>query len=359
MAAPKLVAFYLPQFHSIPENDHWWGPGFTEWRNVARARPLFRGHYQPTLPGELGFYDLRLDETRERQADLAAFAGISAFCYYHYWFNGKTLLERPLEFNLRRPEPSLPFCLCWANHDWTAHWAGKSEEILIKQSYPGWKDHRSHYEYLRRYFEDRRYFTIEKRPILAIFRPRSIPDKSGFVDMLKKWTIEDGFGELYMIGLDEDVTLLEVGFDAIAPHSLNIALASYMRGIKRMAQLVRHSALRYPRWVIDYGTLDRHFKNHDCNGLTVIPTVVPNWDNTPRIGRRGLVLSGSTPAKYAAHLRRSIEGMTQANGRRERLVFIKSWNEWAEGNYIEPDVRWGRGWLEATRTVLGEMKNDR
>lgn len=356
MPSIKIIAFNLPQFHPIPENDKWWGPGFTEWRNVAKARPLFPGHRQPNLPGELGFYDMRLDETQELQAELAAWAGIDAFCYYHYWFAGHLLLERPVELLISRDTTRLPFCFCWANHNWTNHWAGISDDILVAQTYPGEEDHRNHYQYLRRFFADDRYLRVDGKPVLAIFKPNDIPKVSTCVDLFKRWAEQDGFGGLFLIGLDHTRSLLNDGFDALAPHSMNTALASYLKGSRRSFHALRGRIARYPRWVIDYSTLDRFYENTLYDGLIMLPTAVPNWDNTPRIGRRGLVLANSSPEKFAAHLRRSVEGFKFADDDRERILFIKSWNEWAEGNYLEPDLVYGRGWLEAVRDFAAGMR---
>jgi len=356
MPLTKIIAFNLPQFHPIPENDQWWGPGFTEWRNVAKTRPLFPGHRQPNLPGELGFYDMRLDETQVQQGELAAWAGIDAFCYYHYWFAGRLLLERPLERLLTRDTPKLPFCLCWANHSWTNHWAGISDDVLVEQTYPGEEDHRSHYLYLRQFFNDPRYLRVNGRPVLVIFRPNDIPEVAKFIDLIQKWAAEDGLGGLYLIGLDHNRALLDAGFDALAPHSMNIALAGYLKSHRRYYQALRRRIARFPRWVIDYASLEPYFENHLCDGLTMLPTALPNWDNTPRIGRRGLVLSNSSPDAFAAHLRRSVAGFDSTGEGGERVLFIKSWNEWAEGNYLEPDLSYGRGWLEAVQGFAQELK---
>ena len=356
MAPVKIIAFNLPQFHPIPENDQWWGAGFTEWRNVAKSRPLFPGHRQPNLPGELGFYDMRLDETQEQQAELALWGGIDAFCYYHYWFAGRLLLERPIERLLARRTPRLPICLCWANHTWTNHWGGLSDDILVDQTYPGVEDHRNHYLYWRRFFSDARYLRIDNRLVVVIFRPNDIPDVSRFIDLFQQWAAEDGLGSLFFIGLDHDQSLLKAGFDALAPHSMNRALASYLKGSRRLLHFARNKFLRYPRWVIDYARLAPFFENHLSDGVTMIPTALPNWDNTPRICRRGFVLANSSPARFAAHLRRSVEGFNGINGGRERILFIKSWNEWAEGNYLEPDLLHGRGWLEAVKDFAEEMR---
>jgi len=350
----KAIAYHLPQFHPIPENDAWWGAGFTEWRNVAKARSLFPGHEQPKLPGELGFYDLRLDETRERQAELARWANISGFCYYHYWFSGRLLLETPLELILSQKRPDFPFCLCWANHSWTGHWAGRSDDVIVAQTYPGEEDHRQHYEYLRRFFVDERYLTIDRKPVFVVFRPNDIPELGRFVEVFKTWALRDGFSGIHLIGVDSDMSLLNIGFDAIAPHSLNVALANYLTGFRRTYQVVRHKLLSYPRWVIDYERLNAFFQNALCDGVTTLPTVIPNWDNTARIGRRGLALTNATPDSFGKHLRRSIH-FESAGGNSERIFFIKSWNEWAEGNYLEPDLRWGRDWLQALRAFLSEL----
>jgi hypothetical protein len=352
----KIIAFNLPQFHPIPENDQWWGAGFTEWRNVAKARPLFPGHRQPNLPGELGFYDMRLGETLEQQGELAAWGGIDAFCYYHYWFAGRLLLERPLEILLSRRTPTLPFCLCWANHSWTNHWAGGPGDILVEQTYPGEEDHRNHYEYLRRFFHDERYLRVGGKPVLVLFNPTEIPEVAQCVDLLKGWAHEDGLGGLFLIGINKSTpSLLKDGFDALAPYSMEIALKSYLGGGKRYAHALRR-CLGYPRWVVDYAELARCFENHNYDGLTMLPTVIPNWDNTPRIGRRGLVLADSSPDKFAAHLRRSVAGFDDIDDGKERILFIKSWNEWAEGNHLEPDLVYGRGWLQAVKDFAMELK---
>ena len=348
----KLIAFHLPQFHPIPENSKWWGAGFSEWRNVANARPLFRGHQQPNLPEELGFYDLRLEQTLIDQADLATWAGLSGFCYYHYWFAGRLLLEKPLELLLSNKTPDFPFCLCWANHSWTAHWVGRND-MLIEQTYPGKEDHRAHYEYLRRFFNDKRYIRINQKPLLLIFKPWDIPELEAFVNLIKAWALKDGLGGLHLVGLDNSKDLLKLGFDAIAPHGLNNILKRYCSKKKNKFKLfLKYKVLRFPRWVVDYSELLRLSDNFLCDGVTTIPTVIPNWDNTPRVGRKGVVLSGSSPEHFFAHLNDSIRGLDKAGQDSEKIVLIKSWNEWAEGNYLEPDLKYGRGWLAAVRSFL-------
>lgn len=353
----KIIAFHLPQFHPTPENDAWWGPGFTEWRNVAKARALYPGHRQPNLPGELSFYDLRLEETQVAQAELAQEAGVTAFCYYHYWFSGRLLLNKPTERMLNRQVPQFLYCICWANHSWTAHWAGRSNEVLIEQCYPGIDDERVHYEYLRTFFGDPRYLRLADRPVFMIFRPGNIPDLGCMLERLNAWSLQDGIGEPYVIGLTDDATLLTQGIDAIAPHALNTALDHYLRGGRRLVQAMKHRILHYPRWVVSYQKLQPYFENAYCDGITRLPTAIPNWDNTPRVGRRGVVLHGSSPTLFADHLRSSTAGFTHEHSSCESILLIKSWNEWAEGNYLEPDLAWGHGWLTALGQFVKE-KND-
>jgi len=210
------------------------------------------------------------------------------------------------------------------------------------------------------FFGDSRYLRIDKKPVFAIFRPKNIPETTAFVEMFKRWAEKDGFGGLFLIGIDDDPSLLHhMGFDALSPHSFNIALSGYLKGRRRLLHSLRHRLFRYPRWVIDYADLDGFFKNHTCDGISMLPTAVPNWDNTPRIGRRGIVLSGSTPDRFAVHLRRSVEGFNSNPSEKERILFIKSWNEWAEGNYLEPDLQWGRGWLEAVKDFVTSTNETR
>jgi hypothetical protein len=343
------VAFYLPQFHPVPENNKWWGPGFSEWTNLARARPLFRGHRQPLIPGELGFYDLRLIDTFNEQAALAKWGGVDAFCFYHYWFAGRKVLERPIEMFRRSPTPDFPFCLCWANHNWTGHWAGRSNDILIEQSYPGESDARDLYLYLRTFLEDRRYLREDGKPVYAVFRPDDMPDVHAFCNRIRDWAKEDGIGELFLLGLSDNERMLDC-FDAIAPHSMNIAVKNYLRGIKRVNQGVGHRLFGRPRWVIDYAALIKCFENRKYDGIRTLPTVVPNWDNTPRVGRKGLVLKNSNPSLFHEHVVDSISGFAH---RDRGILLVKSWNEWAEGNHLEPDREFGREWLEELRCALG------
>jgi hypothetical protein len=359
----KILAFYLPQFHPIPENSLWWGPGFSEWHNVAKARPLFRGHRQPLLPGELGFYDLRLLDTHLEQAKLAKAHGIEGFCYWHYWFAGRRILERPTELILQSPQFKLPFCLAWANESWTGVWHGAPGKTLIEQNYPN-GDADNHYLCLRRFFIDQRYIKIEGRPILYIYKPNNISECYGYLGRLRELAKKDGFPDLYIIGnwtpnpggrfennerlnLDGRAVVNITGRDSNsrARHVLSAICDKFFGAL---------GSFSGPK-VIEYSDAVREMLPRRFEvGEKVFPTVLPNWDNSPRSGRRGLVFRNSTPDKFACILRKAIDMVNSSPSllESEKIVFIKSWNEWAEGNILEPDYTGGRQYLEAVKVEV-------
>jgi len=348
----RVIAFFLPQFHPIPENDAWWNPGFTEWTNVARAKPLFPGHQQPRIPGELGFYDLRLPETRDQQASLAKQYGIYGFCYYHYWFSGKLLLERPLEDMLKTGRPDISFCLCWANESWTANWVGQPEKVLIAQTYPGDEDHRAHVQYLSSFFKDPRYIRIDGRPLFLIHRPLDILKVAEVLTIWRSLAREYIKSDLFIVGVGNDIKkLLSIGFDGVTTLSLTAALSDYLTGIRRLAQFLRHRLLKFPRWVISYRSLIPYLVRKEWSNPRVFPDVLPNWDHTPRLGRRALVIIGSRPELFMEVVKRAVESVKERPPDYQ-LIFLRSWNEWAEGNYIEPDLIHGRAFLEALAAGL-------
>ncbi len=344
----EVLALYLPQFHPIPENDRWWGAGFTEWTNVVRARPLFRGHVQPHLPADLGFYDLRVPEVRELQADMARSHGITGFCYWHYWFAGHRLLQRPLEEVLASGAPDFPFCLAWANQSWSGIWHGAPEKVLIEQTYPGADDDAAHFAYLLRAFEDSRYITIYGRPVMFVYQPAGLPQPARFVERWQKMAHDAGLGGLYLVaslGESDYGSHAEDGFDAAVHFALPFrrTIAARVRE-HLLARGILHGPRRYPypKELADPpARLDGR----------IFPSVYPNWDNTPRLGRRGMVATDATPERFAAHVRRALE-LARRNPVREQVVVIKSWNEWAEGNYLEPDSEFGMGRLES---LAGEL----
>jgi len=365
----RLIAFYLPQFHPIPENDEWWGKGFTEWTNVANAKPLFRGHYQPRVPADLGFYDLRLQEARMAQAELAEKYGIEGFCYWHYWFAGKRLLERPFNEVLKSGKPDFPFCLGWANDSWTGIWHGCADKTLMEQTYPGPKDEEAHFYSLLEAFCDKRYLKIDGQPIFLIYKPYMLPEPVRFIEHWKKLAVKEGLRGVYFIGNARTMDWIpeKDGFDALTPHNPGLTLHKAFgywdppSGF-RDKLFIAITKQRYREWrrvrfnkpdiflyedYIKYGLppLRKDFDEYPC--------VIPNWDNTPRCGNRGHVFIGSTPELFGSHLREAI-GQVAHRGPEKKIVFVKSWNEWAEGNYLEPDLRFGRGYLEACKEeVLG------
>ena len=340
----RMVAYYLPQYHPIPENDQWWGKGFTEWTNVARAKPLFRGHYQPHIPADLGFYDLRVPETRAAQAEMARDHGIEGFCYWHYWFAGRHLLERPFEEVLQSGEPDFPFCLGWANHSWTGIWDADPKRKLVEQAYPGIEDHTEHFRYLLRAFADPRYMTVEGKPLLVLFRPREIPECRRVTCLWRELAHTAGLKGLHIVGLDSQ-SPEEFGCDATAFSRNRIVEQT----IPKSLLLKCYGRLRrQPVNVYEYKQAIPHFLAGTESAMNIYPTVIPNWDSTPRLGVRGVVLHNSTPDRFRMHVREAL-GMVKEKPWECRIVFAKSWNEWAEGNHLEPDQRYGLGYLKVLR----------
>lgn len=353
---PRLIAYYLPQFHPIKENDGWWGKGFTEWTNTAKAKPRFPGHYQPHVPADLGFYDLRLPEARQAQAELAHDYGIEGFCYYHYWFgNGRRLLERPFNEVVASGKPDFPFCLCWANETWSGIWHGSPNRVLMQQEYPGPADDQNHFEALLPAFRDRRYLSVDGKPIFVVYRPFDFADPKATLDRWRAMAKQAGLAGLHFVGIYRPGSAdpEAVGFDA-SIYNRNPPL----RGWETWRNPLK---LAYNRCLDGLGvpTIYRYEKAvsyfvPDALPPTRYPSVVHAWDNSPRSGARGLVIHGSTPELFAESLRKAFDltrhSTTKADG---RLVFLKSWNEWAEGNHLEPDLRDGHGYLHAIRKELG------
>lgn len=341
----RLLAFYLPQYHPIAENDQWWGPGFTEWTNTAKARPLFKGHVQPHLPGELGFYDLRLPQTRADQARLAALHGVEGFCYYHYWFNGRRVLQQPFEQVLSSGEPDFPFCLCWANETWSGIWHGAPRRILIEQSYGGIEETRSHFEALLPAFKDRRYIRVDNRPLFLIYKPSGLPDVGKTVAQWRQLAIEAGLKGLYLVGCGDQggFDVKRDGFDAGFSGNLpNVRPSISWRRPWTKLKFKLQQWRNLPT-IFDYSDVVSGLIP-DSLPRSQIPVAIPNWDNTPRSGARGRVLHRSSPERFRPHLAEALRVVAERPAD-ERLVFLKSWNEWAEGNYVEPDLEFGRQWL--------------
>jgi lipopolysaccharide biosynthesis protein len=347
----RIIAFYLPQFHPTPENDEWWGKGFTEWTNVAKAKPLYRGHYQPHVPADLGFYDLRVPEVRVAQAEMAREYGIEAFCYYHYWFAGRRLLERPFAEVLQSGSPDFPFCVCWANHSWTGVWAGSPGRTLVQQTYPGEADHRANFKDLLPAFVDDRYLKVDGKPLFMIYNPMEIPDILRVTDLWRNLAVRSGLKGLYLVGVawEKDWRAQQYGFDGATPKDNLPRYVPWRRPAKKLIHAYEKRVRKFTVYSYEDFVSDI-IRENKINSL-MYPCIVPNWDNTPRAGRKGFVLHGSTPELFKRLLKRAIE-VVQDFPIEQRLIFLKSWNEWAEGNHLEPDLRFGKGYLEVIRDEL-------
>jgi MoaA/NifB/PqqE/SkfB family radical SAM enzyme/2-polyprenyl-3-methyl-5-hydroxy-6-metoxy-1,4-benzoquinol methylase len=341
--AVRAVAFYLPQFHPIPENDEWWGKGFTEWTNVTKAVPLYEGHYQPNLPSDLGYYDLRLSETREEQAALAKQNGIEAFCYWHYWFGGRRVLERPWEEVVKSKKPDFGFCFGWANASWTGIWHGAANRVLIEQTYPGLEDYKNHFYAMLPALRDERYFRVNDKALILIYAPHELPNAKQFTDYWRELAHKENIGELHFVAHMTSEPL-QFGCDTAVDNAPFTKIPAPQLPVKALP------GKEAPR-VWKYSDFVEHMRTKPL-GMLEHPLVFPNWDNTPRSGARGIVLHDSTPELYFEHLTDAVKKAAKFSSADEKIVFIKAWNEWAEGNYVEPSIRHGHGLLEATKAAL-------
>jgi hypothetical protein len=357
----RLIAFHLPQFHPVPENDLWWGKGFTEWTNVAKAKPHFRGHQQPRLPADLGYYDLRLPEARFAQAELARHYGIEGFCYWHYWFHGKRLLERPVNEILASGRPDFPFCLAWANESWSRSWLGDGfGQILVEQRYSDCDDV-AHIQWLAEAFADSRYIRIYGRPLLVVYKPRALPDPHRTTDTFRSECTRLGLPEPYLVGIDAHcygTDLRDYGFDMTEHHEpqLGVLAPDVFTDAPLRSKLRRN---------FKKGILSSTFKIYSYAEATRLmaqvrpkfphfPCCFVGWDNTARRGRDAIVMVDSTPELFRGQLS-TLAGSVLHKHLEERVVFINAWNEWAEGMYLEPDTTWGHAYLEAVSSVLNEF----
>ena len=359
----RLIAFYLPQFHPIPENDASWGRGFTEWRNVCQGKSLFREHYQPRLPADLGFYDLRVPETRAAQAELAREYGIEGFCYWHYWFQGRRLLWRPFNDVLQSGEPDFPFCLAWANESWSRRWLGEEKDVLIAQSYSDGDDVH-HIRWLLQAFADRRYITINGRPLFLIYRPRHLPNPQRTTDLFRTECVKTGLREPFLVGIDahcQNLDCRSIGFDGTLSFEPQLGVLpgafkpdSSSNDEPSLSKLMRNLRL---------GIFSSRLKIYDDEEARRLmfqrkpefpyyPSIFVGWDNTPRRRENAIVVINGTPDRFAEHLSTMIRAVANRPFE-DRLVFINAWNEWAEGNYLEPDLKWGCAYLKGVRKVVG------
>lgn len=365
----RLIAINLPQFHPFKENDEWWGKGFTEWTNVTKAKPRFPGHYQPQLPTETGFYDMRLPETREMQANMAREAGIYGFCYYHYWFNGKQLMERPVQEILSSGKPDFPFMLCWANENWSRNWDGGNKEILIAQDYSP-EDDIQHMRYLcENVFPDKRYITIDGKPFFVIYRPELLPDIAATVQRWRATAAEYGI-ELYLSYMKSESIphneMMHRGFDAHTdfqpchwtthPHDYYQGRASWFsfRLRNRISLCLRRKPVTRLDHLGDYETFIEKQLHRQVPNFKEFPCVSPGWDNScRRVGRDFWALIGNTPSLFRKWLTGEMDRF-EGYSKEENFIFINAWNEWAEGNHLEPDVKWGNAFLQSIKEAVAE-----
>lgn len=360
---PKVIAFYLPQYHPTSNNNKWWGEGFTEWTNVAKARPLFHGHYQPKIPADLGFYDLRMLEVREKQVELAKQAGINGFCYYHYWFgNGKQELERPFNEVVNSGKPDFPFCLCWANETWTKKFwnndgAVIEQETLAEQKYVGSDDDITHFNSLLSAFKDSRYIKIDDKLVFMIYRPLAFPEMNRFIDLWNNLAIQNGFKGFYFVGYTLNV---KGEYNELKQLGLNGICSCRMRRhnkrdfnwfLRKALSVITHSPERY-KYKNVYPTL---IGKEESELIDVFPTLMPNWDHTPRSGAGGYLFTKSTPELFERHAKDVLMRISDKPVD-SQICFLKSWNEWGEGNYMEPDLKFGKGYIHALRNAVEKYK---
>lgn len=359
----EIIAFYLPQYHPTEHNNEWWGEGFTEWTNVAKAKPLFPGHYQPKIPADLGFYDLRLPQVRSHQAQLAREAGITGFCYYHYWFgNAQKELNLPFDEVLASKTPDFPFCLCWANETWHKKFWNKDgtmnecSRVLVEQQYLGTEDNKAHFYDLLPAFKDDRYMKINGCPIFMIYKPLSFKNVDSFIHEWNVLAQAQGFPGMYFIGYslnikDEYIKIKELGFDAVNSCRLGYGNQNIFQKILfKLYSLI----FNIPR-IFSYGSVINYLIGAEELKEDIYPTIIPNWDHTPRSGSRGYLYHKSTPALFKKHLDMIFQHVSR---KKQQIVFLKSWNEWGEGNYMEPDLKYGKQYIYALREMVDKYFNN-
>ena len=363
MEKPIVIAYYLPQFHPTVNNDKWWGKGFTEWTNVAKAQKLYKGHYQPHIPADLGFYDLRLPKVREQQAEMAKYAGVSAFCYYHYWFeNGNEELDLPFKEVVASGKPDFPFCLCWANESWYSKMWNKegavvSKKLLAEQKYLGEEDNIKHFNSLLPAFKDKRYLKYKGKIVFVIYRPLLF---KGIIEFIQQWrnlAKDAGLNDFYFIGYTYDVAseynkIIELGCDAVD----DCGIVNYQMYNNGLIKKIKSKLNNYKRKLFNlpaihqYKDVSQFFLSEEYDLLEeVLPTLIPNWDHTPRSGSNGYLFENSTPEEFSKHVQRLKEIISQ---KENKICFLKSWNEWGEGNYVEPDLKYGWGYLDVLHNEI-------
>ena len=366
---PKVIALYLPQFYPTPTNNKWWGIGHTEWRSVGKAKKLFPGHYQPRIPADLGYYDLRIPEVREKQVELAKKAGIYGFCYYHYWFgNGHEELELPFNEIVKSGKPDFPFMLCWANESWEKKFWDQNvkiqdgkNSIILQQTYPGKEDHINHFYHFLPAFKDKRYIKINGRLAFMIYKPDDLPETSNFINLWQYLATTEGLPEFHFIAhvssyIDKPKLneYLKKGFKGVNTVGLGGARAKLENKFLRKTLQI-YARKFYLPFNIEYKDIYPLFKTPVDNEKNVYPSLIPNWDHTPRSGKYGFLIHNSTPNYWREHIKDFFKIIKSKN---ENIIFLKSWNEWGEGNYMEPDLKWGHQYIDILREEIDNFKDN-
>jgi lipopolysaccharide biosynthesis protein len=350
----RLLAFYLPQYHPIPENDLWWGKGFTDWVNLKRARPNYEGHLQPRIPADLGYYDLRHLDVMEAQAALARQHGLSGFCYYYYNFDGKRLLETPLEQMLAAGRPDLPFCLCWANENWTRRWDGRSKDVLMAQSYSH-ESMRIIISDMLRYCASPHYIRLNGKPLILIYRVSELPDPKHVISTWREVARQTGFDDIVIANVES----FELSSKPVDPMIFGCDISVEFPPHDMMQSPPLNVVRTNPDWtgtVHDYRELAINYMTREEAGFKRLRTVLAGWDNTPRYRDRSMILEKATPGAFQAWLEWAIFRTLEQNVGEERLVFINAWNEWCEGSYLEPDSHFGHAYLQAVENALRNVR---
>lgn len=374
----RVIAFYLPQFHPTEINDKYWGKGFTEWTNVAKAKPLFKRHYQPQIPADLGFYDLRLPQVREEQAKLAREYGVEGFMYWNYWFGGgKKVLEMPIEELIRTGKPDFPFCIGWANHDWSNKTWQKSRRftediVFLKQEYLGENDYIDYFNYCLPMFKDKRYITVDGKPLFYVFDPDACPDMELFISIWNNLAIKNGLRGIHFVARADSISpvslnktidlndirnrydkYIALGFDAVS--SMNYRRAEILASgyFKKGLRFIKRKIWGYALNSHDYETIMNNYFTDEDSLEYVYPQITPRKDKTPRAGKNALIYKNSTPEKFQASIQVALQKIKN-KPYQHRILFLNSWNEWGEGSYMEPDIVFGHKYLEALKKEIVE-----
>ena len=353
----KLIAFHLPQFHSFPENDAWWGKGFTEWTNVKKSKPLYKNHYQPRIPEQENYYNLLNEDAIQHQMDLAKEYGIYGFCYYHYWFCGKLLMEKPLEKMLHMKD-KLHYCFCWANEPWTRAWNGNAREVIMPQNYGEENEWEEHFRYLLPFFQDEFYIKRENKPIFVLYRTNNIPHCDEMIQYLNKSCKENGFAGIYVIeeknsfqkNIESKEASAVLEFEPM--YTLKYGRSILRRIADKCFGAFFNKATHNHMLIYNYDIVWKNIINrtHDSiSGKEQFIGAFVDWDNSPRRGNKGTVIYGATPQKFRSYLSKQLQ---HARSEDSEYVFINAWNEWGEGTYLEPDMKYGKKYLEAVKTVV-------